>query len=73
MIFTTHMLTQTSSMFHPDVSGPGQSSAWQWQVRIGRRPDGTCGASPALEEGDEMPTKRVLMYCPIYILYGIFF
>ena len=26
------MHTQTSSMFHPDVSGLGQSSVWQWHV-----------------------------------------
>ena len=29
--------------------GLGQSSVWQRHVRIGRRPDGTCGATAALD------------------------
>jgi len=38
-------------MFQQGIS---QSSDWQEHVRIGCSPDGTCGASPAREGGDEM-------------------
>jgi len=56
------MHTQTSSMFQ---QGLGQSLVWQWNVWIGRSPDGTCGATTALEWGDEMRPNKVRMNCPI--------
>jgi len=44
-----------SSMFQQCLS---QSSAWKGHVWIGCSPDGTCGATAALERGYEMPPRQ---------------
>jgi len=36
------------------------------------KPDGTCGATPAPEGGDEKRPNKVRMNCPIKIESGIF-
>jgi len=76
-----HMFTQTSSMFQQGIIR--RLADWHWHVRIGcslafakrsgeARPDGTCGASTALEWGDEMLLDVFIMSCPIGIRNGTF-